>query len=364
MIIDAHYHIFPPLGEESGGQDPRLTLRFWQYHIRGSALRRLSDGVLVDQPRLDFEGDDIVRDMPDVNFRLGDYGRALVTIDGEDYYTHIYPPGLINMEAPPERMVAEMDLVGVDMGVLQHDHEYGSLNEYYGENMRRYPGRFIGLAQVREWEADRETEHERLRVAVVEQGNKGLYFSVEPFALSNYADHLDDDKFEPFWDVVRELQIPVWWYLHSRRKARLAAYKEHVAELDRWAERHPDIPAVWTHGLDLNLYNRRGQEPYQIPDEVMRLLKRPNMHTEWLGQAFWPEYPYPGAQEMIKRLRDELGGVEKLMWGTDNPFGMTFWCTYRQAIDSIRVHCDLLSQDERDLILGGNAARIFRIAEA
>ena len=125
--------------------------------------------------------------MPDVNFRMADFGRAEITVDGVDYYMQAYPPSLINCEAPPERMIGEMDLVGVDMGVLQHDHIYGALDEYYGEQMRRFPNRFIGLAQVREWEADKPAEHERLEQAVCEHGLKGLYFSVEPFALSNYA---------------------------------------------------------------------------------------------------------------------------------------------------------------------------------
>ena len=110
---------------------------------------------------------------------------------------------------------------------------------------------------------------------------KGLYFSVEPFALSNYADHLDDAKFEPLWDKVRTLGIPVWWYLHSRQRDRFAAFMEHVAELDRWAEAHPDIPAVLTHGID-SFSMRRGEERYQIPEVLMTLLKRPNMHVETL----------------------------------------------------------------------------------
>ena len=42
---------------------------------------------------------------------------------------------------------------------------------------------------------------------------------------------------------------------------------------------------------------------------------------------------------------------------------MTMWCTYRQALDFIRLHCDFLSQDEKDLILGGNAARLFGITQ-
>ena len=42
------------------------------------------------------------------------------------------------------------------MAVLQHDHVYGSLNEFYSECLQRYPGRFLPLAQIREWEADQD----------------------------------------------------------------------------------------------------------------------------------------------------------------------------------------------------------------
>ena len=367
MIIDAHLHIFPKFGTESGGEDPRLNMRFFQYHMRSARLRRLSDGAYVDEPGLDWAGDDM-RDMPDVEFRMHDasFGRANVTIDGVEYYVQIYPPDLESNSAPPERVVPEMARAGVDMGVLQHDHIYGALNEYYHDAMRRYPGRFIVLAQIREWEADDEIQLHRLRRAVLEQGHKGLYFSVEPFALSNYADHLDDARFEPLWDLVEELEIPVWWYLHSRRggkryanPARFAYFMEHVAELDRWAEAHPNIPGVLTHGMDV-FTMRTGREKYQIPDDLMTLVKRPNISFEVLFQAFYPEYPYPGAQEMIRYLREELGGVEKMMWGSDMPAGSS-WCTYKQAVNYIRLHCDFLSQEEKDLILGGNAARMFGI---
>ena len=369
MIIDAHLHIFPRFGTESGGEDPRLNMRFFQYHSRGARLRRTSDGAWVDEPRLDFAGDDM-RDMPDVDFRMHNcgFGRAELTIDGVDYYVQIYPPDLESNSAPPERMITEMERAGVDMGVLQHDHLYGALNEYYHDAMRRYPGRFIALAQIREWEGDQEIQHQRLRRAILEQGHRGLYFSVEAFALSNYADHLDDAKFEPLWYLVEELQIPVWWYLHSRRggsryasSARLASYMEHVAELNRWAEAHPDIPGVLTHGMD-TFGMRTGDEKYQIPDDLLSLLKRPNMSLEVLFHARYPEYPYPGAQEMIRSLRDELGGVEKMMWGSDMPAG-TSWCTYKQAVNYIRLHCEFLSEEEKDLILGGNAARIFGVGQ-
>ncbi len=364
-VIDAHLHIFPRFGTESGGEDPKLNMRFLQYHSRGARLQRKSDGVWVEEPRLaDFAGDDI-HDMPDQNFRVTSFGQAEVTIDGVDYVLPMGPPGLESMSAPPDRMIWEMEWAGVDMGVLQHDHIYGALNEYYHDAMRRFPGRFIALAQIREWEGDREAQHERLERAVREQGSKGLYFSVEPFALSNFEDHLDDAKFEPLWDKVRELQIPVWWYLHSRRgrrkgPERFTGILEHMAELDRWAQAHPDIPAVLTHGFDTFGYDIDGRDPYDLPPAAMSLIKRPNMHFEVLFQAFYPEYPFHGAQEKIRQLREELGGVEKMMWGSDQPSGRLD-CTYRQAADYIRLHCDFLTQEEKGLILGGNVARMFGI---
>ena len=361
MIIDAHFHIFPPFGTESGGEDPKLNMRFFQYHMRPHArqFRRKSDGVLVEEELFQFPSDDM-REMPDVNFRMTQYGQAEVTVNGVDYVYQALAPHLgKDNEVPPERMVAELDDAGVDMGVLQHDHIYGSLNEYYGEAMRKFPNRFIGLAQIREWEADQPAQIERLERAVLEHGNKGLYFSAEPFALSNFADHLDDAKFEPLWRKVQELEIPVWWYIHTRRHDRFAAFMEHVAELDRWTERHPDIPSVLTHGLD-NFGIRRGApEQYEIPDEMMTLLKRPNTYFEMLFIAFWREYPFLGAQQMLRQLCDELG-PDRMMWGTDQ-YVVQSWCTYKQAQSFVR-NSDLLSKEEKDLILGGNAARIFNIS--
>ena len=36
--------------------------------------------------------------------------------------------------------------------------------------------------------------------ASLEHDNKGLYFSVEPFALTGQVDNIDDAKFEPLGD--------------------------------------------------------------------------------------------------------------------------------------------------------------------
>ena len=94
MIIDAHFHIFPPLGRASVEEDPLqpLRMKFWQYHMRDSSrFRRKADDEPVPEPFLQWDSDDL-NEMPEVNFRMADFGRAEITVDGVDYYMQAYPP--------------------------------------------------------------------------------------------------------------------------------------------------------------------------------------------------------------------------------------------------------------------------------
>jgi predicted TIM-barrel fold metal-dependent hydrolase len=157
---------------------------------------------------------------------------------------------------------------------------------------------------------------------------------------------------------VRELGLSVWWYLDARRADRVAGFLERVGEVDRWAQAHPDIPSVITHGLVPSaIIHTIG-----IPEAVWALLARPNVYAEVLMPAKWPDYPFPAGQELLKELC-ERAGVERLLWGSDMPYSGGTWCTYRQAADFIRWHCDFLTADEKAQILGGNAARLLGLEQ-
>ena len=318
MIIDAHFHVIPPIGRGYGGGDTKLQMKFFQHEVRRRRpFTRKSDGVVVDEALMNNPDSDDMNDLPDVNLRMREYGKGDITVDGVDYECQAWEYArrhkVRDNDVPPEYGVAEMDRVGVDMAVLQSDHLYGSLNEYYGEAMRNYPNRFIGLAQIYEWEAEQPAQLERLERSILEQGNKGLYFRTEPLPFGHNYLLADDPKFEPLWRKVQELNIPVWWYLCSTRtKNRFDGFMEHIAAMDRWAQRHPEIPAVLTHGIDSLRIFEGTPRAHEIPDEAMVLLKRPNVHVEIMFYRYWPPYPFIGAQQAIRRLCDELG-PEKIM---------------------------------------------------
>ena len=358
MIIDTHVHSFPRFGTDSGGQKAETQLQIIQHHVQFhvQGWRRRQDGSRAPFSLLMPKGDAIA-DMPDVNFRIGQCGQLECTVDGEDYYLQWYPCFLRDMSVPPELMIAYMDYLGVDKGVFQHDHIYGSLNEYYSECMRRYPGRFLGLAQIREWDPDQGAQAARLEHAVRELGLKAI-LEIEAFAFNGWADHLDDAKYEPVWNMVRTLKIPVFWYLWTSHRDRLAGYLDQVRRLDRWAQSHPDIPCVYTHGIESITCTPKEQR-FRIPPEVMSCLKNPNVHLEVMLHLMAPDtaYPFPWAMDILQRLYGEVGPAH-LVWGSDMP-GAERNCTYLQSMNYIRLHATFMSEPEMNLFFGGNAARIF-----
>lgn len=353
-IIDAHYHIYPQLGSQLKGIPLAMRLKFWQYHSREwNNFWRKDTGEHVSERLLEF-GSHSIADMPDVNFRLTDHGQAEITVDGIDYRLQIQPPSLTDNEATPERMTAEMDQTGVDVGVLQSDHVYGDLNEYYAAASAQFPGRFIALAQIWEPEADNICRLSRLQSGFDELSMRGLYFSVEPLSVMQIDRSLNDPTFDALWRLVEERGLPVFWYIDDRALNRVGMFMRRVAELDEWTARHSEVPCVITHGLvPAAIIHQIG-----VPKELTRVLERPQVHAEMLIPAKWPDYPYPDGQDLVRELRDRVG-ADSLLWGSDSPYGMTQWCTYRQSLDFYRVHCDFLSDEEREQILGGNAARLF-----
>jgi len=142
-LVDAHIHIFPPLGSTNRQRQADA----WRYHLRdSSAFWRKDTGRRVTEPLLAVE-DSSMPKASNINFKFTDNGQAEFTIDDAEYIAQVYPPSTAGQEARPDRMVAEMDQVGVDIGVLQSDHVYGDVVPYYEEAMRKHPGRFVGLAQ-------------------------------------------------------------------------------------------------------------------------------------------------------------------------------------------------------------------------
>ncbi len=138
------------------------------------------------------------------------------------------------------------------------------------------------------------------------------------------------------------------------------AYLEEHRTLLRWMERYPDTDVTITHGLPWLAFMEDGE--FAFPEETWEVFKSPRCHLQLLVPimmgSVW-EHPWKESEATIKECVDRIG-ADRLMWGTDMPLTARY-CTYKQALDQFRVHCDFLSNSERADILGGTAARVMRL---
>lgn len=375
MIVDVHAHIFPYLGGASGYDSVSTHMMYFQKATADSpaqAVRRIKDNVIVEGQTLWDPEDPRPSGKIEVNFRVGGFGRLEWTKDGIDYRVNLYPPSLQGMTAPPEFMIAQMDYSGVDIVVLQNAWLYGQLNEYFADAVKKYPNRFLGQVQVKEVEAYKEDQINQLRHGVKELGlTGGLYYSDRRFWETGYQDHIDDEKFFPFWEEVRELGIPVFWCLSAvpdptqPGQSTFARYVAENCRFGNWLSNFPEIPSVLVHGMQISALST-GEGFTKLPEDVWDIWNKPNVYLEVLFpiQVSWPgigpkqwDYPYPQVQPFIKELYDKLG-PEKLLWGSDMP-NVERNCTYKQSLDYLLSYCEFITPRHMDLIVGGNAERIF-----
>ena len=361
MIVDAHAHVFPQLAGASGFATEAEHRRFLQLYIalHGEPIRRLRDHACFPAAAaalLDGEvaGPDGLSE--NANFQVGRFGRFEWDWQGETYYRSFLPPSLQEMAAPPEFLLQEMARAGVDIAILQNARLYGRLNVVFSDAVRRFPAKFIGLADVVEHEAHTPEESARLTRAVRELGLRGVYYATRGLLLDGYRRGFDDPAFDPYWQSVRSLGVPVFWEILGVPLPTREAYLREIDRLDRWCARYPDVPCVLTHGIAPDYLG------VDTPEQIARLLRREQLLVEILYPIHWGrehEYPYPELQPVLKRLVD-LAGPARLVWGSDMP-NVARNCTYRQSLDYLRHGlAGVVTQAELDGILGENVLGFLR----
>ncbi len=359
MIIDTHAHVWPYPGRDEHGtveERMRFQQRHMLWHMQG--IRRLSDQELVNRRTLHDGTGSGLTNMFDVNFRPGDHGRLVWTYEGEDYYVQWMPAALQGFEAPAELMIAQMDGLGVDLGVISRAHIYGRLNDLVADAVNQFPGRFIGAAEIDEWRAHEDSQMAELNRCVEDLGMRTLYFDgTESFFMVDYKTYYDQPQFVGFWQQVARLELPVLWHLRCRNELSPADFANELQIFRAFVEKWSNINFVFTHCFEMNHF-----ENGRLSSLALEICRLPNIHLELLfpimNGGSW-EYPYPQAQEIIKQLYAEIG-ADKMMWGSDMP-AVERVCTYRQSLDYLRCHCDFIAPDDMGKILGGNAMKLFGI---
>jgi len=266
------------------------------------------------------------------------------------------PPSFENTVVSPEIALEYMEMVGVDKAVLLQAPCYGNNNEYLSEVVKKYPDKFVAIALIDPREKDLGTN--MLEKAIYEQNLCGVKFEIP-----DYPFHPDEQKYEPLWDRIVDLDIVViidMGWGDSEYDFQLDAIK-------RLLSKYEGMKIIFAHLGVSRLWDLKQKEPFPVLQKTLELADL--YKNIWFDLAGVPalyqypnekeEYPYPRAQSIIKVAYDKLG-PDKLLWGSDFPTIMVLAeCTYKQSLDVVKKHCVFISEKDKEKILGGNAEKVF-----
>lgn len=300
--------------------------------------------------------------------------RMLYQPEESTRYNQQVRAAIVDKFRDPATRLADMDLQGVDVQVLaiappQYfywlDERTGARvaaiqNDRIAEMASARPDRFVGVANL-------PMDHPRAAAAEMERAHHQLGFNGFEINADVNGGDLDDRRFDPVWEKACELGMLVILHPHGfTHPQRMGDYYlanvicmplASTLTVSRmilggvW-ERFPDLAMLVVHGGGyLPFYYARTDHAFRHRPELRRHVSR--LPSEYLHRLYFDTVVFdPGA---VEYLIAEFGADHVLM-GTDYPFDMG-------PPDPLGFLTEVrMTGAERDLVVGGNAARLLRIA--
>jgi aminocarboxymuconate-semialdehyde decarboxylase len=272
-----------------------------------------------------------------------------------------------------EVRLADMDRQGIDMQVLSVppteyfywlDEEHALRasriqHERFAEVVARYPDRFTAVANL-------PMNHPALAVEVMRQAREEFGWNGFEMSADVVGQDLDDPRYDVVWEAASELEMTAIMhpqgFTHGERfsdyylvnvmcmplASTLATTRMILGGV--W-QRHPDFTMVVVHGGGyLPFYSARTDHAYGVRPELREHIDR--LPSDYLSQLYFDTNVFdPG---MVAHLVERFG-PEHVLLGTDYPFdmGTTDPLGFLEQVG--------LTDADRELVLGGNAARLLKI---
>ena len=246
-----------------------------------------------------------------------------------------------------------MDYNNIDKAVIIQNPCYGDQREYVSEIVRKQPEKFVGIGMLDPREKNRiEKEIDTLVKDTILKVLKWRFRILHSLWMN--------PEYSCIWEKVIEndcfVVIDLGW------GEGLYAYDHNIDRLKNVLKKYPNIKMVLPHLGVSRLWDLEQKYPFPKLQETFSLLdiNKDNLWFDLSGIAeFEPdgEYPYYRAQEIIKTIKEKWG-MDRIMWGTDFPTHLKH-STYKQFLDFIIKHCEFLSENDLEMVLGGNAMKIY-----
>lgn len=297
---------------------------------------------------------------------------------GEDSKAHnkVMYPTIVDVLRNPAARIEHMDRMGVDIqGLATFVSEYvywapasvgaeasRMQNETLAQAVADFPDRYVPMGATVPLQ-DVDMAIAELDRAVDELGFKGLQIG------GTVAGHnLDEARFRPFWQAVAAKGVPVIIHPNGYEEShRFGDYfmtncvgnpLETMVAANRMIfsglfEELPDLKVVLLHGGGyLPFYTARSDHTWEVrPETRVHIPDHPPSH--YMKRLYYDTMVF---QPLYLKHLIEIVGSDRVMAGTDYPFDMGE-TDPMGLVDSVEG----LTDDEREAIKGGNAARLFSI---
>ena len=241
-----------------------------------------------------------------------------------------------------EELLEDMDENGVDMTVLVQTSWSTWDNGYIADSAARWPNRFIGHGLI---DPQDPGNADQVRYWMVERGLAGFRFHPMYYPDEKVLTTTQNDA---LWETIAELDAVIQFQL-------TADFADQVAVI---AQRYPDLRLLLDH-----MGYPRINEPPESFQTIVDLAQFSNVHVKVsdVSNRSQEGFPYSDVHPFIRRLHKGFG-ADRMLWDTGYPGHHRTkhnWPTLAEELRLIREGLDFFNEEEKALILGETAARVW-----
>jgi predicted TIM-barrel fold metal-dependent hydrolase len=332
---------FEYTSDESGTQETHSRRKFLQLAAQTSA----SLGALSAAP---------VRAGETVNPTVVDTHMHVWAKKDSERYAFPYPYGS-NFEGPPhqgtiEMLMEDMDRHGCTHAVLVQVIYHGWDNTYIADCVKQHPQRLRAHGLI---DPTDPKVADKLEFWMKEHGLHGMRFSAIYYQNGHHGGDswINSPETHRLWRTAANLGALFNFFIAPEQLPKLATM----------VKAYPDVPVIIDHFSQLDL---TAEDPEPNIKRLLTMARYPSVRvkvSELTSVSQSGTYPFPDAWPVVKRLYEAFG-PDRLLFGTGYPgdaraaYGRP---TLNKEIDLIRTKIPFFTKEDREKILGHNAAALW-----
>lgn len=269
-----------------------------------------------------------------------------------DEVVQFLSPEFVDCRLPIEVLQGYEEILGFDKCVLLQTPCYGEQYEYLNKIIEKNPEKYVTVGVPNP--QDRESYLQTAKLCFETFKNyKGLKFESPdiPFKMAAPENAF---VFETLMKYDKYFVLDLGWGQ--------GAEDYPIDDLLVVAKRYPDLKIILPHLGISHMWDPKESRTHECLKKTLSILDiNENVWFDMSGLPMlvraYDEYPYPSIVNRLKAVK-EFGAIDRVMWGTDEPTALVA-CTYQQHLDLMTKHCDFLSDDELENILGKTADKVW-----